>query len=270
MLPLVLAAFAAGVVWLQWQPELPSASVWLCGAVVASALAIALQRFAAEPLVARIVVTILAALAAGALGFGYAGWRAEARLADALPSAWEGVDIALVGVVDDLPQSSARGTRFVLAVERTETPRATVPARLSLAWYAQVRKDGTNDEVPDIVAGERWRLTVRLKRPHGTVNPHGFDVEAWMLESGLRATVTSEAAIATRCSTRSPGAQRTTSRGARERVRGAHPRCACGRDLCGRDRRADDRGAARDSRVAMARVQSDRDRAPDQHFRACT
>ena len=39
-----------------------------------------------------------------------------------------------------------------------------------------------------IVAGERWRLVVRLKRPHGTVNPHGFDVEAWMLESGLRAT----------------------------------------------------------------------------------
>jgi len=39
-----------------------------------------------------------------------------------------------------------------------------------------------------MAAGERWRLVVRLKRPHGTVNPHGFDVEAWMLESGLRAT----------------------------------------------------------------------------------
>ena len=42
--------------------------------------------------------------------------------------------------------------------------------------------------MPDIAAGERWRLIVRLKRPHGTVNPHGFDVEAWLLESGLRAT----------------------------------------------------------------------------------
>ncbi len=81
-----------------------------------------------------------------------------------------------------------RGTRFVLAVERSETPRAIVPARVSLAWYAQARKDGTTDEVPDIAAGERWRLVARLKRPHGTVNPHGFDVEAWMLESGLRAS----------------------------------------------------------------------------------
>ena len=42
--------------------------------------------------------------------------------------------------------------------------------------------------MPDVAAGERWRLVVKLKRPHGTVNPHGFDVEAWMLESGLRAT----------------------------------------------------------------------------------
>jgi competence protein ComEC len=37
-------------------------------------------------------------------------------------------------------------------------------------------------------AGERWALTVRLKRPHGTVNPHGFDVEAWLLQNALRAT----------------------------------------------------------------------------------
>jgi competence protein ComEC len=37
-------------------------------------------------------------------------------------------------------------------------------------------------------AGERWRFTVRLRRPHGSVNPHGFDYEAWLLERGIRAT----------------------------------------------------------------------------------
>src|SRR5262249_42002931 len=36
--------------------------------------------------------------------------------------------------------------------------------------------------------GERWHLTVRLKRPHGTINPHGFDLEAWLLENELGAT----------------------------------------------------------------------------------
>ena len=33
--------------------------------------------------------------------------------------------------------------------------------------------------------GERWRFTVRLRRPHGHVNPHGFDYEAWLLERGI-------------------------------------------------------------------------------------
>ena len=37
-------------------------------------------------------------------------------------------------------------------------------------------------------AGERWQFTVRLKRPHGTQNPHGFDFEAWALAENIRAT----------------------------------------------------------------------------------
>ena len=39
-----------------------------------------------------------------------------------------------------------------------------------------------------INAGERWRITARLRRPHGSVNPHGFDFEQWALERNLRAT----------------------------------------------------------------------------------
>jgi competence protein ComEC len=36
--------------------------------------------------------------------------------------------------------------------------------------------------------GERWLMTVRLRRPHGNVNPNGFDYEAWLLERGIGAT----------------------------------------------------------------------------------
>ena len=142
------------------------------------------RRLAAGPVIA----CALRVAAAGAIGFAYAAGGAEARLADALPVEWEGEDIALVGVVDDLPQASARGTRFALAVERTLTRDAIVPSRLSLAWYAQATKDADAEAPPAIAAGERWQLVVRLKRPHGTVNPHGFDVEAWLLENGIRAT----------------------------------------------------------------------------------
>jgi len=187
-LRLALAAFAAGAVLLQWQPALPSCALWLSCAAVAASGSIALRGAARPRRAVRMLAGALAVAAAGALGYAYAGWRAEARLADALAPEWEGQDIALVGVIDDIPKASSRGARFTLAVERVETAGAGVPALISLSWYAQVRKDGTTDDVPALVAGERWQLSVRLKRPHGSVNPHGFDVEAWLLENGIRAT----------------------------------------------------------------------------------
>ena len=128
VLPLGLAAFAAGVVLLQWQPELPSIAPWLVAAGV-TALFAAVLRACLERLPGkRVVIAALASLAAGMLGFGYAAWRAQQRLADALAPEWEGADIAVVGVIDDLPQTAARSARFAFAVERSETPNAVVPA----------------------------------------------------------------------------------------------------------------------------------------------
>ncbi|MFS2056405.1 DUF4131 domain-containing protein, partial [Variovorax sp. CT11-76] len=72
-----------------------------------------------------------------------------------------------------------------------------VPDRIALGWYAEGSSlwNGAADaSAPDLLpespvhAGERWRLTVRLKAPHGHRNPHGFDSELWMWEQGLRAS----------------------------------------------------------------------------------
>src|SRR5512132_4340613 len=187
-LPLALVAFAVGTVLLQWQPTLPQAGVWLAAGAALALTGTLLRARSGTTVAMRLVVGVLTVVAAGALGFGYAAWRAEVRLAEALPPDWESIDIALTGVVDDLPSASDQGTRFALAVEQVETAGAIVPQRLSLAWYTQRGKDGDVDEVPDLVAGERWHLVGRVKRPHGTVNPHGFDIEAWLLENGFRAT----------------------------------------------------------------------------------
>ena len=48
--------------------------------------------------------------------------------------------------------------------------------------------------------GERWAFTVRLRRPHGLVNPHGFDYEAWLLERGLTREVHNDVSGAGRMS----------------------------------------------------------------------
>jgi competence protein ComEC len=191
----VLLAFALGVLALQQQAELPAAATIAWAALplalaLVALIALAVAHFAGGW---RSRVAKRAALASTVVlvalgGFHYAAWRAELRLADALPGAWEGRDIELSGVVDELPQPSDRGPRFAFAVERIATAGAVVPSRLSLAWYAGRGNDEGLDAVPELHAGERWNLTVRLKRPHGTVNPHGFDVEAWLLENELRAT----------------------------------------------------------------------------------
>lgn len=40
----------------------------------------------------------------------------------------------------------------------------------------------------DLQPGQRWRWLLRLRPPHGFVNPGGFDYEAWLLQSGISAT----------------------------------------------------------------------------------
>ncbi|MET0382137.1 MAG: DUF4131 domain-containing protein, partial [Burkholderiaceae bacterium] len=59
----------------------------------------------------------LTLFAAGVLGFAFTGWRADARLSDALAPEWEGCDIELVGVIDEMPQVAEDGQRFAFAVE---------------------------------------------------------------------------------------------------------------------------------------------------------
>lgn len=179
-LQLALLAFALGVVMLQAQAALPDPHLALCMPLFALLWCLLAHRTRSA--------FVLLALAAGSGGFFYAAWRAELRLADALPAASEGRDILLVGVIDELPQSTDRGTRFAFAVESVVPSEAGVPSRVSLAWYSGVAASAGSGDVPVLHAGERWSLAARLKRPHGTVNPHGFDVEAWLLANDLRAT----------------------------------------------------------------------------------
>ena len=178
-----IPAFALGVLFLQMQAELFGLPVF-AGLAGVGVVLLLLRRQRFSPL----ALTLLAGLL---LGFSWAGGRAQWRLADELPPAWESRDIELTGVIAALPQRSGNGERFMFDVETVHTPEAVVPARIQLSWYHAW--DETDDPAGTVQQkalhpGERWRLTVRLKRPHGNANPHGFDYEAWLLERGIRAT----------------------------------------------------------------------------------
>lgn len=163
--------FCLGAWGLQQQARLPGLGwmlAWLAAALVYWSAREALGRL-------RHAAGALLCVAAG---FLWAAAFAHTRLAGQLPAAWEGRDILVQGVVAEMPRVSDREARFRFDVESLSTPLAPALERIQLHWY---------NAPASLRAGERWRVTVRLKRPHGNVNPHGFDREYWSLERGLQA-----------------------------------------------------------------------------------
>ncbi|OUL98344.1 DNA internalization-related competence protein ComEC/Rec2 [Variovorax sp. JS1663] len=148
-----------------------------------------------------------ALLLAGALGgAGLAGWRSSVQAANALEPALEGRDLQVLGVVSQMPQRGEGGVRFLFDVEAArwagdtgQDPPPRVPARIALGWYAdntglwgrapeQAPRAQAGEAPGPVHAGERWRLQVRLKAPHGNLNPHGFDLELRLWEQGVQAS----------------------------------------------------------------------------------
>lgn len=218
MFRLGILAFAAGCAWLQTRPELPRPSWAWC-------LPLAALLLAWRPMgpghgwlsvLRRAGLLSLALLA----GFLYADWRADLRLAHGLDPLWEGRDMVLVGRVAGLPEEVPRGTQFVLDVTRVNTPGAGPPPSLRLGWYAY-----GDDPPPRLMGGDCLVLAVRLHRPHGNLNPGGFDYEAWLLERGLRATGTVQSFLGSAGDC--PGRARAALDRGREWVRG-HLRRALG------------------------------------------
>ncbi len=171
--------FTLGVWLLQRQPELPGA-MWL--AVCFAFAAIAAIGFSSR--VSPVIKAGATFVGFAALGFAWAAALAQLRLSDRLNPELEGRDMLVSGVVAGLPQAFERGVRFDFDVE---SPEAGVPRRIVLSSYGGFARDESQGVLP-VRAGERWRFAVRLRGPHGSANPHGFDYEAWLLERGIRAT----------------------------------------------------------------------------------
>jgi competence protein ComEC len=165
------------------QPALWPAAVYAASGLLGLAAAFGSARFARA--------WLLAPLGAALIGFGAAGLQATGRLADALDPALEGRDLVVTGVVATLPQRGAAGLRFRFDVEeaRLDEVPVQVPQRIALGWYGRGHEDAAAaSPQAELRAGQRWRFTARLRRPHGNLNPHGFDYELYLFEQGLRAT----------------------------------------------------------------------------------
>jgi competence protein ComEC len=116
-------------------------------------------------------------------------WQAQQRLNPLL----EGQEILLLGVIASLPQQTDISVRFrfqvISAFEVNQTSSVLVPQWIDLVWYdresAELMK---GSRWADLKAGDTWQFSVRLKAPHGTLNPGGFDEALWRWEQGVMAT----------------------------------------------------------------------------------
>lgn len=154
----------SGVSLVQLSPSLPPLWLGTCGLAVAIGLFLRKNR--------------LRALGAFLLGLAWAGlvgqWVMQSRWSVGEAKR----DVLIEGRVLGLPQRAMDSIRFDFRVEAGGSD-APIGRKVRLSWYGPT---------PAIAPGSRWRLKARLKRPHGTVNPGGYDFEKSALVQRLAAT----------------------------------------------------------------------------------
>lgn len=162
-----LAGILAALHLSAFPPGLNITAGWGALFATVAVLAAVRTRFVRWPLIA-------------AAGFGYTLLFSVDDLQTRLPARLEGKTVQVEGHVLGLPEPDGYRVRFefqpdTLLFKGTPLPN---PPKLRLSWY------GGQPPAP----GALCRLTVRLKRPHGMMNPGGFDFEGWLFQHGIGAT----------------------------------------------------------------------------------
>ncbi|SFF39881.1 competence protein ComEC [Fontimonas thermophila] len=162
---LLVLALSAGVLAVLMLPRLPPA------AVLAALALPALWPWRGRSL-----------WGAFALGVLVCSWQGQRYLDARWPADRHGEILWVDGTIASLPErrptaeSGRSDWRFVFAPHSSALPR-----RLRVSWYQ-------SDEI--VMAGECWRLQLKLRAVHGSLNPGGFDYEGWLLRDGIGALAT--------------------------------------------------------------------------------
>lgn len=181
----LVLGFAFGILLLQQQSSLLDWH-WLIALTCLAGLLFFSTKLI-HPFIPRLATIFIAG---GLLGWVWASTFAIIGLSDRLAPELEERDINVIGVITSLPSQVEYGQRFQFEIERVLAEHIDpkqIPDKVMLSWYAPRAKD-EETLTPTLQPGERWQFKVRLRRPHGLANPHGFDYEVWLLEQGIGAT----------------------------------------------------------------------------------
>ena len=109
-------------------------------------------------------------------GFLFASVFAYYHLSNQLAADLQAKEILIQGDIIGLPEYNARRVRFDFKVTQASV---SLPNKLRLSWYYPQQK---------VAAGQSWQFVVKLKQPHGTLNPGGFDYEKWLFARHIGVT----------------------------------------------------------------------------------
>ncbi len=169
-----LLVFSFGIILSGLLPELPS--IWLTSVLAAVIFIICVYLYKKY----RFIVWLCSFL----LGLGYGLMSGFMLLQTQIPFHLTDQTLIVEGRVIGLPQENDRRQLFTFKVNQAYSPYKRehifegFPNKINISSYTDLR----------VKTGETWRLTVKLKRPRGFVNPGGFDYQASLLRREIGAT----------------------------------------------------------------------------------
>ncbi len=154
----------------------------------------------------QLLITVLKSLSIFLFGFALAMFAAKKQIDNRLSNQYEGKELLLQGKIQNIPNATEEGVRFILNVDKaelindvandkdnnsvnndvnnadsknTQNIPIDLKGKVRLGWFRHQQL---------VNAGEKWQFKVRLKRPSGFMNPGSFDYEKWLFTERIIAT----------------------------------------------------------------------------------
>ncbi|MDV2116982.1 DNA internalization-related competence protein ComEC/Rec2 [Alcaligenes faecalis] len=174
-----LAAFVVAATFIHFlKPPYLTLPVWLWlgGAVLSFFLA---QRF-----------SFAYVLVFACLGAGYSVWHIQGRLAQFVLAADTNKVSRVELEIQSLIQAGPNYRQFRAKVLRAQPPG--LPEQILVRWTAaqghrSLYREPSEQRFPELMPGQRWRMSLVVRPPQGARNPHGFDAERHAMIQGWRA-----------------------------------------------------------------------------------
>ena len=164
--PILIFAYTLGVCAHFWVNN-PPTNIWLCITMFGLILLATLSQN-------RILILVCMF----SIGFSCMSFRIHYHKSKLLPYTLEGQHVQIVGTIANLPKYNGNSARVDFKVNFLACPKKNwdTPGMVRLTWHAPPK---------NLQVGDKWNLTVKLKRPRSLANPGGFDLEKYFFQKSI-------------------------------------------------------------------------------------